>query len=71
MNEAMLGSEQRLSLVNSLISGTNIQCELVKWKKIHTQNFTGTLGRGYWVNFMKRNKNKIVGRRGQKYELIC
>ena len=58
-----------LLLVNSLISGTNIQRELVKWKQTNTPNFTGTLGRGYWVNFMKRNRNKIVGKRGQKYEL--
>ena len=58
-----------LLLVNSLIIGTRIQSELVAWKKKNTPNFTGTLGRGYWVNFMKRNKSKIVGKRGQKYEL--
>ena len=58
-----------LMLVNSLIAGTRIQSELVAWKRNNTPNFTGTLGPGYWQNFMKRNKHKIVGKRGQKYEL--
>ena len=58
-----------LLLVNSLINGTRIQGELVAWKEKNTPNDTGTLGRGYWVNFMKRNKSKIIGKRGQKYEL--
>ena len=58
-----------LMLVNSLITGTRIQSELVAWKRNNTPNFTGTLGPGYWQNFMKRNKHKIVGKRGQKYEL--
>ena len=58
-----------LLLVNSLISGTKIQEELVEWKQRNTPNFTGTVGRGYWRQFMRRNKDKIVGKRGQKYKL--
>ena len=58
-----------LLLVNSLISGTKIQQDLMEWKRTNTPNSTGTVGRGYWRKFMKRNKSKIVGKRGQKYKL--
>ena len=58
-----------LQLVNSLIKGTDIQKELIEWKKKNTLNTNGTLGTGYWRNFLKRNKAKIVSKRGQKYEL--
>ena len=64
-----LNPSKGLLLVNSLISGTKIQKELIEWKKKNTPNCTGTVGRGYWRKFMKRNKGKIVGKRGQKYEL--
>ena len=56
-----------LQLVNSLIKGTEIQKELIDWKKKNTLNTNGTLGTGYWPNFLKRNKAKIVSKRGQKY----
>ena len=39
-------------------------------KKRNTQKFTGTLGRGHWVNFMKKNKRKIIEKRGKKYHLV-
>ena len=58
-----------LSLINSLIKDTPIQGELVAWKATNTPNTSGVVGRGYWRSFLKRNKNKIVSKRGQKYEL--
>ena len=64
-----LNPSKGLLLVNSLIRGTKIQEELIEWKKTNTPNCTGTVGRGYWRKFMRRNKSKIVGKRGQKYEL--
>jgi len=64
-----LNPSKGLLLVNSLIEGTKIQEELIEWKKTNTPNCTGTVGRGYWRKFMRRNKSKIVGKRGQKYEL--
>ena len=60
---------KELMYVKSLIAGTRIQNELVVWKQKNTPNFTGTSGPGYWQNFMKRNKQKIVVKRSQKYEL--
>ena len=60
-----------LMLVNSLINGTSVPKKLIEWKRNNTPNFIGNLGEGYWRNFMKRNKNKIVGKPGQKYELNC
>ena len=56
-------------LVNSLIDGISVQKELIEWKRNNTPNFTGNLGEGYWRKFMTRNKHKIVGKQGQKYEL--
>ena len=59
-----------LQLVNSLISGTKLQQELIAWKRRgNTNNEEGLVGRGYWRKFMKRNRDKIVSKRGQKYEL--
>ena len=58
-----------LELVNSLIKGTPLQEELVQWKSRNTPNDTGTVGVGYWRNFLKRHKTSIVSKRGQKYEL--
>ena len=58
-----------LQLVNSIIKGTKMQEELIKWKQTNTPNDCGTVGVGYWKSFLKRNKTKIVSRRGQKYEL--
>ena len=58
-----------LSLVNSLIKGCPIQKELIEWKKKYSSNSDGKVGRGYWRAFMKRNRNKVISKRGQKYEL--
>jgi len=64
-----LTPSRALSLINSLIKDTPIQQELIAWKATNTPNTSGTVGKGYWRNFLKRNKNKIVSKRGQKYEL--
>ena len=58
-----------LLLINSLIKGSKIQDELIRWKNNNTPNCIGTVGIGYWSKFMKRHKDKIVSKRGQKYEL--
>jgi len=64
-----LNPSKGLQLVNSLIKGTKIQEELVEWKKRNTPDNLGALGTGYWQGFLKRNRTKLVSRRGQKYEL--
>ena len=64
-----LTPSRALSLINSLIKDTPIQEELVAWKATNTPNTSGVVGKGYWRSFLKRNKNKIVSKRGQKYEL--
>ena len=57
------------ALVNSIIDGTKVQNELKKWKEKNTPNCVATVGKGYWRSFLKRHKNQIVSKRGQKYEL--
>ena len=57
-----------------MISGTAAQEKLIDFKKrnSHTSNDQtklGSIGRGYWDAFMKRNDRLIESRRGQKYEL--
>ena len=64
-----LSPSQGLRLVNSLIKGTEIEKELVQWKQKFSNNNSPSVGNGYWARFMKRNKDKIVSRRGQRYEL--
>ena len=58
-----------LSLINNLISGTEYEERLVQWKQKYTVNTLPTVSRGYWYSFMKRNRHRIVSKRGQKYEL--
>ena len=58
-----------LALVNSLIDKQPIQQKLIAWKKKFSSNDTGTVGYKYWNGFMKRNKYRLVSRRGQKYSL--
>ena len=64
-----LNPSKGLQLDNSLIKGTKIQEELVEWKKRNTPDNTGALGIGYLHGFLRRNRTKLVSRRGQKYEL--
>ena len=58
-----------LALINSIIEGTLVQNKLKKWKGKNTPNCVGMVGKGYWRSFLKRHKNQIVSKRGQKYEL--
>ena len=58
---------QGIELVNSMISGTAAQEKLVEFKQrnSHTsddQNKLGSIGRGYWDAFMKRNDHLIESR---------
>ncbi len=41
----------------------------MEWKQRNSPDFTGTVGQGYWRQFMERNKDKIVGKSGQEYNL--
>ena len=64
-----LTPSKALSLVNSIIDEKQIQQDLIKWKEKYSNNMDGTVGQGYWNRFMKRQKHRIVSKRGQKYEL--
>ena len=59
-----------LALVNSMIDGQPTQQDLIEWKKKFCKSdATGTVGKSYWRAFMKRNRHRLVSRRGQKYAL--
>ena len=64
-----LTPSRALRLINDLIDGTKIQQDLIKWKETNTCNGHGKVGKGYWYGFLKRHRDKLVSRRGQKYEL--
>ena len=43
---------------------------MIAWKKRgHSNNETGIVGREYWRMFVKRNRDTIISKRRQKYEL--
>ena len=58
-----------IRLVNALIDGTQHQKEFTDWKAKHCSDVKGSVGRGYWRGFMKRNGHLICSKRGAKYEL--
>ena len=60
-----------ISLIDDSIAGTSAQTELVAWKRKHSivGGIEDQIGLKYWSNFKKRNGDKIVTRRGQKFEL--
>ena len=60
-----------IALINDCIAGTSAQTELVAWKRKHSivGGIEDQIGLKYWSNFKKRNGDKIVTRRGQKFEL--
>jgi hypothetical protein len=64
-----LRPSQSVELINSMISGTRAQEDLVAWKKKHSYGEDGTVGIGYWQAFLNRNSHLICSKRGQKYEL--
>ena len=52
--------------INSLIKDTKIEEELVNWKKKFSNNPSPTVGLGYWSRFMKKHREKIVAKQGQR-----
>ena len=58
-----------LAMVNAVIQGNRMQKEIIEWKARYSNDNLPTLGVGYWRGFMKRNKDQLVSKRGQKYEL--
>ena len=64
-----LTPSKALRLINDLIDSTNVQQDLIEWKRGNTSNGDGKVGKGYWYGFLKRHRDKLVSRRGQKYEL--
>ena len=70
----MFDSPQGIELVNSMIEGTEAQNKPVGFKKVNSHvpidpSLLGRVGRGYWNGFIGRNRDKIISRHGQKYEL--
>ena len=64
-----LSPSKGLALVNSLIDNQPIQQKLIEWKRKFSSNSDGTVGYRYWRGLMKRNKHRLVSKRGQKYSL--
>ena len=64
-----LSPSRGLALVNSLINNQPIQQRLIEWKRKYSSNCDGTVGYKYWRGLMKRNKHRLVSKRGQKYSL--
>ena len=64
-----LPPSRALCLVNLLIKNQPIQGDLIKWKKKYSNDAKGTVGTSYWKSFLKRNRHRLVSKRGQKYEL--
>jgi len=56
-----------------MITGTSYQDKLLHWKKINTSRTNPDaikeIGYKYWLNFKRRNSNKVITTKGQKYEL--
>ena len=68
MRECLSPSEA-ISLINSMIEGTQAQDRLIEFKKKHTFGVNDKLGFGYWQSFKRRNGHLICSKRGQKFEL--
>ena len=64
-----LSPSKGLSLVNSLIKDQPLQQDLINWKQKYSHGVDGKVGPAYWRAFMKRNRSRIVSKRGQKYTL--
>ena len=59
-------------LVNSIIKGTPVQDELIRWKRwtgSYNTDGLGEVGRGYLKKCMKRKKDKIFSKKGKEREL--
>jgi len=66
-----LNPSRGLALINSLIRDRPIQGKLIEWKTKFCNDELGAIGVGYCQQFLKRQCDKILGKRGQKYELDC
>ena len=68
-----LPHSKAFALINDALDSNPRQKRLCQWKKIHTYGVTeedlGQVGYKYWINFKKRNADKIVTRKGEKFEL--
>ena len=63
---------EALRLVNDLIDGTEIQNMLIQWKIKHRIFYNdikdlGTVGKNWWLKFLKRNKHLLRSKSGKKY----
>lgn len=62
-----------IALINDMVIGTSDQDNLSRWKKIHTSTTDPgdlkEIGYKYWLNFKKRNSDKIFTGKGYTYEL--
>ena len=56
-------------LINSMVANTPLQEELITFKesmgKVGTREELGSVSAGYWRLFKKRNRDKIVSKKGQ------
>ena len=64
-----LNVSQIVELISSLIKNTWVERNLISWKRLHCVSSLGTVGKGYWWGFMKRNHQYIVSKTGHNYEL--
>jgi hypothetical protein len=67
-----LSVQESVELVNSLIKGSDIEDELIAFKKRRYKNLPleecKKVGKGWWSGFLRRNGHRIVTKRGQKFE---
>ena len=71
---ACINNSESLALINSLVvDSCEIKEKIVKWKQKHSHikgdDSDATLGIGYWRGFKKRWVDKLVNKKGQKYDL--
>ena len=66
-----LNPSQGLALLNSMMEGTCHQEKLIRWKKVYHPDSTdlGYVTHSYWQGFMRRNGDRIVSKKGQKFAL--
>ena len=63
-----------LRLINELIEGTQIQKDLIEWKKqkktyCKSEEDLGKVGPKYWKLFLKRNKHLLRSKSGKRYSV--
>lgn len=62
---------QSVNLINTIIKGTQVQRNLVEFKKKNSHRESGEIGIGYWRASKKRNTHLICSKHGQTYALDC